>query len=174
MVSSNSTLSSATSFVVVDGLNVIRLKGRQSPRLDFLLNVLLDVANRADDFFCIFDANTWYELNEWQGPQWADAYAKLCNDHPDHFIECTGGTPADTLILAESAVRDALIVSNDRYRDYANAYPWVKTDRSRFWRLNPVRDAIHIGDHRITLKSDPSALVQELKLILENRLLATP
>lgn len=155
--------------IVIDSLNVLCLLGYHRLRLEFLLHVLLEIALPAPDFICIGDANTPYILKQTQSRQHADIFNRLCDHYPDHFLQCTGGTQADPFILAECALRSGCIVSNDRYRQYAHAYPWVTSQPDRFLRLNLFRDALYVGTRRILLQSRLPSLVRAVCGALDKR-----
>ena len=151
---------------VVDGTNVIR--GNEaivSPGLQSLLAVMSALVSDADSL-CIFDANTRYVLRDSQGPDAASIYLRLLREYPAFFAECTGGTRADDLILAEADARTATVVSNDRFRDYRMAYSWL-TDPTRALRVNRIRDHVHIGGHRIAIPCDWGMAWNNLAIVLD-------
>jgi len=112
--------------LVVDGLNVIY--GTPSHSKLSLMNLfgpLLELQNRKVTFKCFFDASTPFKLREAGRTDEADAYRKLCYDLPDTFIEVPGRTQADSFLLQYADHANAQFVSNDRFRDYEQKYPWL-------------------------------------------------
>lgn len=129
-------------FVLVDGTNLIRLARGGEPHLTTLLSVTVAMASYVQDFICVFDANTPYLLK--REPQEATAYHELIARFSEFFVEVTGGTRADDVILPEAEERNALIVSRDRYRDYADQYPWLLS-MNRLVFINQIHSQIRLG-----------------------------
>lgn len=117
---------------VIDGANIARGYGQgQPPSLLVLLTLLRVLLERGATFKCVFDANTSHIFREAALPDQADAYRSLCQEFPNWFIEVLGGVQADREILAYAHSRGCRIISNDRYRDYADTYPWTQTEPDR-------------------------------------------
>ena len=71
----------------------------------------------------VFDANAGYKL---MGSYKHDhAFGKLLGLPQDRVIVVAKGTPADPVILASARELGARIVSNDRFRDWADTHPEV-------------------------------------------------
>jgi len=135
---------------IVDGLNIIRETGLRKAQLERLLSLLVVLTQKGYDFICIMDANVRHVLREGQSELASRTYEWLRDAFPDHFIECTGGTRADPVILREASDRNAIVISNDRYRDYEDEYGWV-VDETRIWKFNVVRDHMHIHTMKISI-----------------------
>jgi hypothetical protein len=148
-------------FVLIDGLNMIRLHGGR-PRLANLLTVVLHVARTAPDFGCVCDANTRYVLQDAQRFLDVEGYKYLLHNHRDFFVEVTGGTRADDVILAEADARSATVISNDRFQKYDARYPWTKDD-SRILRVNNFRNHLHFSDRRFVVRDNLRALIDEFE-----------
>jgi Zc3h12a-like ribonuclease protein len=154
--------------VIIDASNVIRVSGIPHPRLELLFHVLLEVALPARDFLVVGDANLTYELANYRR-NYAEIYEQLCIRHPRHFVRCTGGSRSDPIVLAECAIADGVIVSNDRYRDWQSLFPWIGWRRDRFLRLNLVREALYIGDRRYPLRETIEALARRVSDVMHKR-----
>ena len=51
-------------------------------------------------------------------------------DDPEHFCQVPAGTRADDFLLLQAdANKDALILTQDLFRDHVDKYPWLKTER---------------------------------------------
>ncbi len=64
------------------------------------------------------------------------------------FTEADGGMPADPLILDEACRENALIVSNDRFRDWKKATAWR---RRNIERLRVTATRVDGDDHQVDL-----------------------
>ena len=79
---------------------------------------------RGDIFLCIFDASTRHKLAQGQD-RLLDELLKC----KDYFAEVTGGVRADDFLLNEADKSGAVIITNDRYREYQPKYPRVADDK---------------------------------------------
>lgn len=109
-------------WIVVDGSNVMHWQGN-APSLDPVLQVVRDLQARGFDPGVVFDANAGWKL-----------FGKYLNEHElgrmlglpkDQVLVVPKGTPADPYILATARQFNARIVTNDRYRDWAEAHPEI-------------------------------------------------
>ncbi len=113
--------------VIIDGLNVIRVKGKDNPDLRVLLAVIGWLVDNQRDFLCFFDAATHFT---WAGESDKKTYERLlASDH--HFIEVTGGMQADDVIVDEAKSHsDSVIISNDQFRQFnegpSGDFEWLK------------------------------------------------
>jgi len=108
--------------LLIDGTNVILAWGPKGS-LEILTALCAELVERGEDFTCIFDASTRYRLQISD----RDSYLGLLNDSRC-FSEATGGIRADEFLLTlASADRDYKIISNDRFRDYREEYPWLES-----------------------------------------------
>jgi hypothetical protein len=151
-------------FVLIDGLNIVRLHGA-SPKPSHLLTIVLHVARVAPDFACVFDANTRYVLQDSHRLADVQGYQYLLRRHGSFFVEVTGGTRADDVILAEADARSAIVVSNDRFQKYDARYPWTKSD-TRILRVNNFRNYLHFSDRRFAVRDNLRALIDEFESLL--------
>lgn len=110
-------------YVVVDGSNVMHWKDNL-PQIDSVRAVVdkLTAAGYAPGV--VFDANAGYKL---MGKYKHDhALGKLLGLPRDRVMVVDKGTPADPVILASAKALGARIVSNDRFRDWAETHPEVR------------------------------------------------
>jgi hypothetical protein len=111
--------------VVVDGTNVMNYTAnpkRRSINLATLLTVLVCLKRKSIDFNCFFDANTYYILKDFQ-PKQLEIFERLQQKYPDRFSVITGGAAADSFILSQADALNCLILSNDKFVDYAEEFP---------------------------------------------------
>jgi len=135
--------------VLVDGQNVIYGSAvNPEPNLLNLLGLLIALHRRGYSFKCFFDSPTFFTLKKRALFGQAEAYGRLCREFPDQFVVTPFGTDADEYILAYSNCRGTQIISNDRYRDYSEKYPWVKSDGQRripFLKHSNSIQVVHLG-----------------------------
>jgi len=124
-------------FWLIDGLNIVRLLGEPAPRFDFLLALTYQMLQDDLDFLCVYDASILPDLRELQGAYFADLCAELTQSWPQRFSEVPLRTVADEAILDVATMLGQNILTNDQFRDHADRYPWLETDRQQ--RLCGVR-----------------------------------
>lgn len=101
-------------FIVIDGTNLMWVGG-DKPDISVVLAVAGYLLSNKMDFICYFDASTPHLLKK--NPQCRPTYTQLLH-HKHYFIEVTGGIQADDVIIDEAKGHDdAIIISNDQYRD---------------------------------------------------------
>lgn len=108
---------------VIDGSNVMYWNG-DTPRLSTLRDVVRMAEAQGYQPGVIFDANAGYKL--------CDRYlndkdfAKLLSLRRDRVMVVNKGEPADPTILAAARDTGATVISNDRFRDWAERFPEVE------------------------------------------------
>ena len=115
---------------LLDGSNILHWgASRTGISLKHLL-VITDHLKKANQAFQVFfDATAPHVLRK-NAPQGADVYEKLLKDDPEHFCQVPAGTRADDFLLLQAdANKDALILTQDLFRDHVDKYPWLKTER---------------------------------------------
>lgn len=108
--------------VIVDGSNVMYWKDGE-PRLDSVAEVLFQLSRMGFDPGVIFDANVGYLLTGKHKN--AEAMSKLLSVPKASVMVAPRGTPADTMILQAARDLGARIVTNDRFRDWSEAFPEI-------------------------------------------------
>jgi hypothetical protein len=114
--------STAQKWVVVDGSNVMHWQDG-TPQIATVRAVVekLKAAGYAPGV--VFDANAGYKL---VGKYKHDnALGKMLGLPADRVMVVPKGTPADPMILESARSLGARVVSNDRYRDWAETHPEV-------------------------------------------------
>ena len=109
--------------VVIDGANVAyeeRSAGGK-PKLSNLLKVRREMEERGQEAVIIVDASLKYDIDD------QTQMAALIESQ--HIRQVPAGTDADYFIIQFAHELDALIVTNDRYKDYAEQYPWITERR---------------------------------------------
>ncbi len=112
----------AGKWIVVDGSNVMHWQDK-APRLSSLQLVLDRLTALGFSPGVVFDANAGYKISGRY--QHELALGKLLDLPADRVLVASKGSPADPLILAAARDLGARIVSNDRFRDWAEAHPEV-------------------------------------------------
>ena len=158
-------------FILIDGLNRMRLQVRHKPNLAIHLSVVLEIAKHSKDFICFFDANTRLVLGVSQGTWEATACQELPFQLDDFFVECAGGTIADDLILPKPQERSAVFFLNDRCRNQVSNYPWMHLP-VRLFRINRIRHWCWIGTQHVAPRIDLNGLLSDLYKVLQHQHLA--
>ena len=115
---------------LLDGSNILHWgASRTGISLKHLL-VITDHLKKANQAFQVFfDASAPHILKK-HAPQEVSLYEKLLKDDPNHFCQVPAGTRADDFLLLQAdANKDALILTQDLFRDHVEKYPWLKTER---------------------------------------------
>ncbi len=108
--------------IMVDGSNLLYWADT-TPRLDSVAAVLRLLEGHGFTPLVCFDANVGYLVGtRYMGPGILAGRLAL---HPDQVVVADKGTPADPLLLDMATRKDLLVVSNDRFRDWAGRYPQV-------------------------------------------------
>ncbi|MEO5615918.1 MAG: hypothetical protein ABIR04_13480 [Cypionkella sp.] len=109
-------------YVVIDGSNVMHWKDNV-PQIDSVRAVVDKLTAAGFAPGVVFDANAGYKL---MGKYKHDyAFSKLLGLPHNRVLVVAKGTPADPVILASARELGARIVSNDRFRDWAETHPEV-------------------------------------------------
>ena len=118
-------------FCIVDGLNIVRMRGQDLPRLDYLLALTYRMLQDDVDFLCVFDASAPAAIREFQGSVFSKFYDYLIQSHPRRFSQVPSGTVADEFILDIAVMFGQHIITNDLYRDHVARHPWLETQREQ-------------------------------------------
>jgi hypothetical protein len=146
-------------YYIIDGFNVFHWQ-RPEPSTAVLLTLIIELCRRRRLFVSVFDANTRFKLGE----QDRSVYEILLKTHPNFFHETTGGIRADEVILYHANHCNALIISNDRYRDYQEQYEWLTLDSKRLIKGDVIAGNLMITelDMHVPVKRELPDLLKEL------------
>ena len=109
--------------VVIDGANVAyeeRSAGGK-PKLSNLLKVRREMEEHGLEAVIIVDASLKYDIDD------QEQLEKLIKSQ--QVRQVPAGTDADYFIIQFAEQFNARVVTNDRYKDYADQYPWVHDRR---------------------------------------------
>jgi len=112
----------ARAWIVVDGSNVLHWDN-EVPAIATVARVVDDL--RSSGFVPVvwFDANVGYRIGDrYMGPA---ILARALDLPARQVFVAPKGTPADPLLLEGAAVLGARVVTNDRFRDWANDHPRI-------------------------------------------------
>jgi hypothetical protein len=111
-------------WVVVDGSNIMHWKD-DIPQIGTISEVLHRLEVLGFTAGIVFDANAGYKLSD----RYQDdgVLARILHMPADRVLVVPKGTPADPVILAAARDLGGRIVTNDRYRDWEDAHPEVRT-----------------------------------------------
>lgn len=110
-------------WVVLDGSNVMHWRDN-TPDLGPVRDVLRQLDARGYAACVIFDANAGYLLFNRYGRE--SDFSALLKIPQKRVMVVPKGTPADPYILTAARDLGALIVTNDRYRDWADSFPELR------------------------------------------------
>jgi hypothetical protein len=113
----------APNWIIVDGSNVLYWRDN-SPQIDTLRDVLRHLRERGYSPGVVFDANAGYRISDRYQDD-GDLCAML-GLPIDRVVVVHKGMVADLTILAAARDLRARIVTNDRYRDWADQHPEVR------------------------------------------------
>ena len=109
--------------IVMDGSNVLQWGG-DVPALETVVRVIEALKGRGMAPVVWFDANVGYLVGaRYMGPA---PLARALGLQEGHVFVAPKGIPADPLLLEGAARLRARVVSNDRFRDWADAHPQVR------------------------------------------------
>lgn len=113
----------ARKWIVIDGSNVMH-ENDGVPQIRTVREVVRYLAARGYTAGVVFDANAGYLLD---GRYRHDrAFGRQLGLPEDRIMVVPKGTPADPTVLTVARDFGAQVVSNDRFRDWAAAFPEVK------------------------------------------------
>ncbi|MEO8242174.1 MAG: hypothetical protein ABI832_07655 [bacterium] len=109
-------------WILIDGSNVMHWKDG-TPQLATLREVVDHLKAEGFTIGVVLDANAGYKIN---GRYQHDlAFGRLLNLPESQVMVVAKGTPADPALLASARDLGARIVTNDRFRDWAEKHPEV-------------------------------------------------
>jgi Zc3h12a-like Ribonuclease NYN domain len=110
-------------WIVIDGSNVMHWMDN-TPRIETVRAVVSELMLRGYSPGVVFDANAGYKLG---GGYMGDReLGRLVGLPRDRVFVVPKGTQADPFLLASARDLGARIVTNDRFRDWAEAHPEVR------------------------------------------------
>ncbi|MHA6263502.1 NYN domain-containing protein [Arenibacterium sp. CAU 1754] len=109
-------------YVVIDGSNVMHWKD-DSASLG-TVQQLLGLLHEQDKVPVVwFDANVGYKVRDrYLGP---GPLARILGLSPRQVFVAPKGTPADPLLLEDAQKLNATVITNDRFRDWAESHPQI-------------------------------------------------
>jgi hypothetical protein len=109
--------------VIIDGANVAyeeRSAGGK-PKLSNLLRVRGELEGRGFEAVILVDASLKYDID--------DQSQLETLIHSQQVRQVPAGTDADYFIIQLAEQFNARVVTNDRYKDYLEQYPWINDRR---------------------------------------------
>jgi hypothetical protein len=110
-------------WIVVDGSNVLHWKD-ETPMLSTVANVVEVLQSQGFTPVIWFDANVGYKVSDrYMGPR---PLSRAIGVPQRQVFVAPKGIPADPLLLEGAERLRARVVTNDRFRDWAETYPKVE------------------------------------------------
>ena len=115
---------------LLDGSNILHWdEYRTGITLKFLLSITEHLKKNGQKFQVFFDASAPHIIRKNASGEIA-LYDKLLKEDPEHFLQVPAGTRADDFLLQQATMNtQALILTQDRFRDHTEKYPWLKTEK---------------------------------------------
>ena len=109
--------------VIIDGANVAyeEKSAGGRPKLSNLLKVRRELEERGFEAIILVDASLKYDIDDQTQLESLIASQQV--------RQVPAGTDADFFIIQLAEQLDARIVTNDRYKDYAERFPWIPERR---------------------------------------------
>lgn len=104
--------------LLLDGSNLLRTLHGGGKSLAVLIRELERAGKRC---FVVFDANIKFVLDETKD----DAGKRILSERADCVTIVPAGSPADGYILLLADCKGYAVISNDRFEDYRDRYPWL-------------------------------------------------
>jgi uncharacterized membrane protein len=123
---------------LLDGSNLLRREqDARGISLDVICSIIDYLKDHGLNYYVFFDANARHVLEENNKAE-LKRFDSLLKKDSSHFQLVPGGKPADDSLLHEAHENpNAIILTNDRYRDYSQKYPDVLSDSER--RIQPMQ-----------------------------------
>jgi Zc3h12a-like Ribonuclease NYN domain len=154
---------------LIDGSNVISVRGKRQSNLNVLLTLLSHIKKSKRDFHCIFDANANYTLRENAGGKQAEeVFLDLLTKYPTHFTKAPARMRADELLLQQAHQTQKRIVTNDLFDDFVRTYPWLENADGWLIKFAVVDNDLQVPAIKIMANcgNDLKKLIQELDSLL--------
>jgi hypothetical protein len=116
-------MSSGKEMIVIDGANVAyeEKSAGGKPKLSNLLKVRRELEERGFEAVILVDASLKYDIDD------QSQLETLIRSQ--QVRQVPAGTDADFFIIQLAGQLDARVVTNDRYKDYVEQYPWISERR---------------------------------------------
>ena len=138
----NNTPKDNSEMYLLDGTNILYWDEKKfGVSLSKVINITNYLKNLGKEFIVFFDATTPHILNRCC-PNEKALYEQLRQTYPNNFQQVPAGIRADDFLLIEANQNDqAIIISNDCYRDYEETYTWL-IDNKRIAHGMVLKDKI--------------------------------
>ena len=152
-------------YFVVDGLNICKENPRGEARLTVLLSLLIALKRKKCSFFCIFDESAFAEFIKKEKPI-SDAYKELTTNYEEFCVQIRDQADEKIIICADD--NHCRIITNDRYKDWKQKYPWI-SNRGQLVKVSVVGGIIlsETLDIKVREIKDVTDAWEGLKILLE-------
>lgn len=152
----------------IDAANVCYWQDPDMPSLNVLLKLLLTLKRyKKQSFYCIFDANLYRALSEYE----RELYAQLL-EYKQFFHQVTPGKRADDYILALANRYNAPVITNDTFNGAKyDKYAWIKQNYTPQRLFMGEVIATPQGDHLMLFDLDINETLMESTEVLFKSLL---
>ena len=145
---------------LLDGSNIMHWdKVRNGISIKYVIAITEGLQSMNKPFQVYFDATAKHILAKYN-PQEVQLYEKLLKGQSDKFLQVPAGTCADSFLLFLADQKSSrFIITNDRFKDHADKYPWVH-DSKRLLHGMVLGNNIYIPskDLQFSLKSSENTV----------------
>ena len=124
---------------IIDGNNVFRYG--EGFNVHYLHTLFKALDEKGIDWFCYTDANMKYLVNMHCNASDRNLYNWLLEKYKGKITSVPAGRRADSYILQKADMGDAIVISNDKFRDfeYVSKYPWLMSNPINLYRREAGR-----------------------------------
>lgn len=124
---------------IIDGNNVFRYG--EGFNVHYLYTLFKALDEKEIDWFCYTDANMKYLVNLHCNAFDRNLYNWLLEKYKGKITSVPAGRRADSYILQKADKEDAIVISNDKFRDfeYVSQYPWLMSNPINLYRRDAGR-----------------------------------
>lgn len=152
---------------IIDGTSIIN-NAEKERTLSPLLQLLLLLRNKGNNFYCYFDADTRYKLERDADKQIYQNLVKFGLD--DYFVQVSS-LDADEALLEQADAANAKIISCDNFEDYYDKYPWLAVQSNqRLIKVDVIAEKLIIDALHINMEVERNLVevTKELVQLLES------
>ena len=115
---------------VIDGSNLIRDKDHGGS-VETFAACFFAVKENGCQVQVFLDANEFHNLSDNGDSKGMKLLTKLIKEYPDNIQLVPAGSRADDYVLLDASNNSGHVISNDRYLEYTERYPWLKNGGRR-------------------------------------------
>ena len=140
-------------YCVIDGSNIIRDKDHGGS-VETFAACFFAVKDTGCQVQVFLDANEFHNLKDNGDTKGLKLLKKLIKDYPDSIQFVPAGSRADDFVLLDANNNSGHVISNDRYLEYTERYPWLNKNGGRRHTFMVTNGHLQIPDLGIDVMVD--------------------